>query len=76
MVGTDGEVYSSDGKTHRYHDVRLTQKNVDVFTIKTDDGHTVTATANHRFMLADGTWKRLDELQPGDELKEIKWKSQ
>ena len=71
LVDTIGYVTSSDGRLHRYHDVRLTQKNADVFRVTTEDGRTVTATANHRFMLKDGTWKRLDELSAGDELMEV-----
>jgi intein/homing endonuclease len=69
-------VVSHDGKLHRCYDVRKTQTNVPVFTIRTEDGRTVTATANHRFMLTDGTWKRLDELKPGDDLMEVSDESQ
>ena len=69
-------VVSHDGDLHRCYDVRKTQKNVPVFTIKTEDGREVTATANHRFMLADGTWKRLDELKPGDDLMEVTYEGQ
>ena len=65
---TEGYVLSSDGEYHRYHDKRKTQENVPVFTVVMDDGTTVTATANHPFKLKDGTWKRLDELEEGDEL--------
>ena len=72
LVGTEGYAMSSDGDYHRYHDVRLTQHNVDVYTVTLDDGSTITATPNHRFMLADGSWKRLDELCEGDELWNIK----
>ncbi len=36
-----------------------------VFTLKTRTGRTVTATANHPLLTAQG-WKRLDELQQGD----------
>lgn len=64
-------VVSHDGKLHKCSDVRLTQRNVDVYTVEMEDGQTVTATANHRFMLADGSWKRLDELDAGDELWEV-----
>lgn len=71
MAGADWQVVSHDGKLHRCCDVRMTQKNVDVYTIETYDGRSVTATANHRFMLADGTWKQLDELTEGDELYEV-----
>ena len=69
-------VVSHDGDLHRCYDVRKTQENVSVFTIKTEDGRKVTATANHRFMLADGTWKRLDELKPGDDLMEVTYEGQ
>lgn len=68
-------VVSHDGDLHRCYDVRKTQTNVPVFTIETEDGRKVTATANHRFMLADGTWKRLDELIPGDDLMEVKFET-
>lgn len=71
LAGTQGRVLSSDGKYHRYTQCRKTQENVDVFTMELEDGSSVTATANHRFMLKDGTWKRLDELEIGDELKEV-----
>ena len=69
-------VVSHDGQLHRCYDVRKTRANAEVFTIETEDGRKVTATANHRFMLADGTWKRLDELQPGDDLWEVHDESQ
>lgn len=71
LVGTSGQVLSSDGNYHVFHDVRRTQRQVQVFTVELEDGSTVTATANHRFLLADGTWKRLDELRPGDDLKKM-----
>jgi intein/homing endonuclease len=69
-------VVSHDGELHRCYDVRKTQENVPVFTIETEDGRKVTATANHRFMLADGTWKRLDELKPWDDLMEVTYEGQ
>ena len=68
LVGTSGRVLSSDGRYHEYSDVRMTQKNAPVFTVEMEDGSTVTATANHRFRMSDGTWKRLDELREGDDL--------
>ncbi len=36
-----------------------------VFTLRTRTGRSITATANHPLLTAQG-WKRLDELQPGD----------
>ena len=65
LVGKTGRVFSHDGYLHGFSDCRMTQANVDVFTVETDWGD-VTATKNHRFMLKDGAWKRLDELQIGD----------
>lgn len=68
LAGTSGMVYSHDGQLHAYADCRKTQFNVLVFTIELEDGTQITATKNHRFMLSDGTWKRLDEIQSGDDL--------
>lgn len=71
LVGREGRVLSSDGRYHRYAACRKTQVSVPVFTIRLEDGSGVTATRNHRFRLADGTWKRLDEIQAGDDLMEV-----
>ena len=68
MVGTEGFAYSSDGNLHRYSDVRKTQEDAPVFKMTLEDGSTITATENHRFMLADGSWKELKDLKEGDEL--------
>lgn len=38
-----------------------------VFSLQTEAGQHIKATANHRFYRRDG-WQRLDALQPGDEL--------
>lgn len=41
----------------------------DVYSVTTRTGHLIKATANHQFLTFNGvsnTWKRLDELQPGD----------
>ena len=65
---SSGKVMSHDGFFHDYADCRKTQEGVSVFKLILENGLTVTATKNHRFMMADGTWKRLDELQPGDDL--------
>lgn len=40
-----------------------------IYTISTKEGHYVKATANHKFLLADGTWKELRDLKSGDILK-------
>ena len=66
-----GFVFGHDGEKHRYADCRMTQKQVDVFRITLEDGRTVMATLNHRFMVSDDTWKKLGELKVGDKLKEV-----
>jgi hypothetical protein len=71
LVGTEGFVLSHDGLYHHYSDCRLTQSNAPVFTVELKDGRKITATVNHRFMLTDGTWKRLDELDEGDDILEV-----
>lgn len=72
MVGSTWNVLSSDGRYHVASDVRCTRRDVEVFTVELEDGTTITATANHRFRLADGSWKRLDELKDGDDLWTMK----
>ena len=37
----------------------------DVFTMTLKDGREIRATADHKFLTADGQWKRLDEIVPG-----------
>lgn len=71
LVGQKARVYGHDGQLHDMYDCRMTQKQAEVFTVELEDGTMVTATANHRFMLASGEWKRLDELQEGDDIKTI-----
>jgi hypothetical protein len=68
LVGTTGAVLSHDGEWHSYGDVRKTRENAPVFTIELEDGTSITATENHPFLLADGTWKRLGDLKEGDDL--------
>jgi ribonucleotide reductase alpha subunit len=36
-----------------------------VFRMTLKDGREIRATGDHRFLTNDGTWKRLDEMQPG-----------
>lgn len=71
LCGTEGLVYGHDGMLHEYTDCRMTRKSAEVFTVEFEDGSRVSATANHRFMLANGTWKRLDELKPDDDVMRI-----
>lgn len=69
LVGTGGKVYSSDGQLHRYHDVRLTRRNADIYAIEMDDGTKIYCTDDHRFMLPDGSWIRAVDLSAGTEVK-------
>ena len=39
-----------------------------VFKVTLDDGSTIRATANHKFLIRGGGYKRVDELQKGDSL--------
>ena len=68
LTGTTGAVLSHDGEWHSYGGVRKTRENAPVFTIELEDGTSITATENHPFLLADGTWKRLRDLKEGDDL--------
>ena len=70
MVGTEGSVYSSDHALHRYHDVRMTRRNADVYAVELEDGTTIYATDDHRFMTPEGEWKRVRDLAAGDEVKD------
>lgn len=63
-----GHVLSHDGQMHAYEGHRMTVERATVYEIEMDDGTRIRATRNHRFMLADGTWKRLDQLMEGDAL--------
>lgn len=47
---------------------RVTGYNETVFKITLDDGSTIRATANHKFLIRGGDYRRVDELQPGDSL--------
>jgi ribonucleotide reductase alpha subunit len=47
---------------------RKTRSNVPIFKVALDDGSMIRATADHKFMLRNGTYKPLSELRPGDSL--------
>lgn len=66
-------VYSYDDKTGcvvpgKGHSARKTGEQVDIFSVKLDDGKEIRATAEHLFMLRDGTYRMLKDLSPGDSL--------
>lgn len=69
LVGTEGLVYSSDGELHKYHDVRLTRKQADIYAIEMEDGTKIYCTDDHRFMLPNGEWIHAKDLAAGTEVK-------
>ena len=56
LVGTEGLVYSSDGKLHPYSSCRETRRGAATVRLVFDDGRTVTCTPDHRFLSDDGEW--------------------
>lgn len=62
-------VYVSDGETRRrvYEWARF--ENEPTIRLTTRRGFVLEGSVTHRVRLADGTWKRLDELKPGDRLQ-------
>lgn len=64
MVGTEGLVYSSDGELHRYHDVRMTRKQAEVYEVEMEDGTKISCTSDHLFMTPDGNWIPVNEFIP------------
>jgi ribonucleotide reductase alpha subunit len=48
---------------------RITGYNVPVYKVLLDDGSVVKATANHKFLLTDGTYRELQDLLPGESLR-------
>lgn len=48
---------------------RKTGEKVPIFSVTLDDGSKIRATANHKCLLRDGTYKEVGELVPGDSLK-------
>jgi DNA gyrase subunit B len=47
---------------------RITKKNAEVIKIELDNGHEITCTPDHKFMLRDGTYKEAQYLKTNDSL--------
>ncbi len=47
---------------------RRTGESVAIYAVELDNGEVVKATADHRFMLRDGSYERVENLAPGDSL--------
>jgi len=65
--------YSADQKTGTIVPGRVinawkTKDVTELYEVKTDDGGTIRCTGNHPFLCSDGTYKRADELTPGQSL--------
>lgn len=71
--GEDIYVYSCDPETNdivvsRVEKGMLTFKNRELFDVYLDNGEIVRATAEHPFMMRNGQYKHVSELQPNDSL--------
>lgn len=57
----EGSVWTADG-WRPYMNLGKTAENAEIWRLDLEDGRTIDATPSHRFMLADGSYRRLDEL--------------
>lgn len=64
LVGTEGEVMSSDGEYHHYHDCMMTRAQVDVYEVELEDGTKICGTADH-LILTDEGWTTIGALLGG-----------
>jgi DNA gyrase subunit B len=51
---------------------RLTKRNAELVEVELDNGETIRCTPCHPFRLRDGSYKRADQLQPGESLMPLK----
>lgn len=70
--GRDVDVFclDKDGKLaiRRMVNPRVTGRNMKVYKMTLDDGTVIKGTENHRFIMKDGTKKKLIDMKPGDSL--------
>lgn len=70
LVGKCGCVYCTDGERREigvFHDVRMTQKEAEVFEVTLADGRSVKATADHPILTRRG-WVQIKDLRTDDEI--------
>lgn len=75
LAGKSGEVFCFDEKRKEatsaaFNNVRCTGRSVDVFSVETEDGRNITATADHLVLTKRG-WKEIHELREGDYIVDI-----
>ncbi len=76
LVGKRGYVYccnkndSGIAAIGKFHDVRCTQKDVDVYEVELEDGRSIKATAEHQILTAEG-WRSLQDLTCEDEIIDL-----
>lgn len=71
LVGKELPVYCYDGKKiniSKMKNIRKTGKKQEVWKLTLDNGEIIKSTPNHRFMLRDGSYLELKDLQVGDSL--------
>jgi ribonucleotide reductase alpha subunit len=71
LLGKEIPVYCYDGNKIAISimkNIRKTDKNQAIYKITLDNNETIKATANHKFMLRDGSYKELNQLIIGDSL--------
>ena len=70
--GKDVPVFCRNGKgkvtVRMMRNPRLTGRGKRILKVVLDDGNSVRATENHKFVLSDGSTRQARELQPGDSL--------
>lgn len=76
LVGKEGYVYSYNEQTgekevNRFFDVMKTKENAETIKIEMDDGRCIVCTKDHP-ILTDRGWVKAENLQIGDDIKEIK----
>jgi ribonucleotide reductase alpha subunit len=73
LVGQEVPVYAWDHSTRktvisRMWNVSVKRRNARVYRITLDDGSSFRATDDHLIMLRDGSYRQVQDLQPGDSL--------
>lgn len=75
LVGLDYfYVYSFDVQSNRFvvgkaHTCEIKEKNAEIVKVTLDSGEEIFCTPDHRFLLKDGTYKRVDEIKPNDSIE-------